>query len=1123
MPPLTREEETQLMLEREFEGDATSQVRSQDNLAETQAMVDSIESGKFNSYEGDERTQEVLAEREPMLLRERAERDARQIAAGAARGVGAAISLPTRAVSLAADPATALPRINSAFGGEVVPDEDLSPFARLLRGTADAVDKEAANASAILMDDQIKMSTEEKALGFGSEALAAGVTLGSVVRGGVKGLAKGGAKLGRLAKTIESESMPVFLGTELAAAGGETAARIIAEGGGPVVEGLSMLAGSVGATTAFPALGRAAKHILKKFSLKLNSVTDQDAMILADFIEELESAGGIKRVIDDPEKHEIVLRAAEQLQRSFGRQSDIDAALVHMRNFEDKAKALNMTLEDFTMSVITGNRGAASVERTLIANNPHLAQWVYLLHAKGSKKVRDALIEAGGPTSSSRVDASAFSARMEARRRIAALDEPLDTAQARANQELGTERFDPEDLGTVKGRQGDLSEGYAAQLDELYRVMKEEVVDPKYDKAREFLDQIPGLGMSTKHSKAAYAEEVKRLGTMGKKLAPNEWLDVIDGWSAKGEGLVELLDAERTLGRLVRKLSTGAEPDHVAARQLEMVRQGVLKDLKKFEFTDLREVKPEAGRRSFDAGGPSEDTSLGILDDAKAADRVAAKKAATLAEDQRIAKVLEEKGDSASFNELRRRDNTPEADKALDALESGAPINTPGTPGQRRPIISEDTTEGLLDSRSREMANGLMDEANAAYKAMGDEFLDPPVTGELVGALRRKNPAPFAGYFHEYLNPHAGKKAYRRNVKDLVTRAGKSVETMEAAEQYLIADAYVASTREIKRSGENVVGIDRKALERWMKTNHEAMTAFPRVRDKLKAGRDWIAEAEALGARPGADTAYEAVEAFKTYAKDPEKFFDSIAGMGETRGVRRLNTVLKAMKRDGDTQALRGMKEAFWNHKVIRGASRKGAATGEPRALLSNMDEILGNPIHRASIEALYGPDHVRLLEKASGVQKGLDQYLSDMTTNPEDLLGIAEKFERLISRSGSMAVIMGWPRRIAKMGRALAEFARSLDARKIKAVKDIAAKDPGLLRDLLVMNPSEKVIRRIRNRLAMSAPTIFERVDNAAEKKEEKAAQEKTAESERRAQIPNRGMLATPNSSQGALGRFNY
>jgi len=588
----------------------------------------------------------------------------------------------------------------------------------------------------------------------------------------------------------------------------------------------------------------------------------------------------------------------------------------------------------------------------------------------------------------------------------------------------------------------------------------------------------------------------------------------------------ELLSAKKTLGQLIKQMKQSNPPDLEAARQLTILREGVIEDLTDYQWTDLREIAPTPGRRGFDIGGESEDTTLNLLPEKLNADVRARNAAATLAEDQRIERLIAEQGEeNLSFNELRRRDNTPESERVLDALESGAPINTPGTPGQRRPIISEDTTEGLFDERSREIADGLMKDANASYRTMAEEFFEPPVTGDLIKAYRRANPVPFSEVFGRYLDPHAD--GYEENVQDLLQRARKSPETLRSAENYLIADAYIAATREVDRVDGPITILDRKRLVAWMDTNGAALDGFPRVKQQLTEGREWIEQAERLGARPGADNIHETIEAAKRFIKDPEAYWNGYKAKGTLRAEKELSVLIRTMKKSGDPLALEGLKESFWHHRIVRSIGESaGAEVGSPVLTMKTVRDVLGNPQQRKALEALYGPEHAVLLEKAAKLQKALNTQSRLPGISPDALPTIGEQIEAFATKASAFSVILGPIRRTAKMGKALADFQRNLDERRISAVIQQSIKDPGLLRDLLKLNPDEAIIRRIRARLAGSFPTLFPRVSKAVEKRERDqltAQEEQDRIAREREQIPNRGMLATPNSSQGALGRFNY
>jgi len=408
-PPLTKEEAAEQLARRSRQFNApdapqeTPEVNDMRRLRRSRIFAGEILPDEPNEVDVNARTRQVLGQTPDRPILDVLKTGARQFV-GKAVGPGGLPAIPAMAARVGGFVLDAAEPIQTAARKLATNDPDaVSPARAGLRNIADGIDTDAAFAEE-LVGAGPPLDKEDKFAGFVGESLPAGLTFAGALRAGVRNQAARGIKLGRIRKGIADESNLVFLGTEVAGATGESVGRILSEGGGAFVETFAAVTGSASFTLAPSRIKRSMEWIGSKLHVQFNDIDEQHAKLYSELIQTLEENGGLQKVLADPKLNHIIHDAAQRLKHAAGNQKDVDEAIRHMEDFEKRAEDLGMSLEDFTMGVLTGNQGLMDAQLKAVAKNPHLKQWMSLLHEPGSAKIRDTLIAQGPPLNSRHID-----------------------------------------------------------------------------------------------------------------------------------------------------------------------------------------------------------------------------------------------------------------------------------------------------------------------------------------------------------------------------------------------------------------------------------------------------------------------------------------------------------------------------------------------------------------------------------------------------------------------------------------------------------------------------------------------------------------------------------------------
>jgi hypothetical protein len=468
-----------------------------------------------------------------------------------------------------------------------------------------------------------------------------------------------------------------------------------------------------------------------------------------------------------------------------------------------------------------------------------------------------------------------------------------------------------------------------------------------------------------------------------------------------------------------------------------------------------------------------------------------------------------------------------------------------GEPGRVVPVQGRGDAGDTLDldqERSREIITKALDEANEAYMTLAREYYDPIATGKILDAHRTKNPVAFADQLALYFDPGTAKnsRGYAKRVEELRVRASDSPETLKNAEDWLVADAYQHSVMDVAQpDGSTRPRLDRKKLDAWKERNSHALNAFPGAKNAVDDASTMVDRARELGAVPIVNPGKAATQALDRFVHDPQEFWGTIAKRGTEEGLDQVRDIIRTVKASGDGVAFQGLRDSFWSSHLVRRFTVEGTGSVTPKQMHGAIREILDSPALRETVEALFGPEHVRLLELSGDAPSGsvLDALRSaDRATGaaiatgkipgdvqPQKLATAGAQAQKVASEGGLYNAILGPVKKSVKGASALEKFKRNVTDLQVTAIEGELGRNPALLRDLLVRNPSGKLVKSIWTRMGKNLPTIFPRSQFAQEREDERvdkeAASAKTKRlrkerAAREAEPANRGVTAPPRAS---------
>jgi hypothetical protein len=436
-----------------------------------------------------------------------------------------------------------------------------------------------------------------------------------------------------------------------------------------------------------------------------------------------------------------------------------------------------------------------------------------------------------------------------------------------------------------------------------------------------------------------------------------------------------------------------------------------------------------------------------------------------------------------------------------------------------------DSSVGVVDDASRRLVADAMDNANAGARALAEEFYEG-TSGKIFKALRTKNPIALSHQMGMYLK-HTG-PGYPERVAELARIARgnpalgipPSPELLNHATDWLVADAYARTVKLVKNvDGSFTRKMDFKALDTWKTNNAPALRAIPEAKRVTDDAEGLVSRARKLGAEPLADVAAANTAAFERYVDDPQHYWSGVAGQGPEKAINEINELAQLVAKSGDPAAWAGMKQSFWSSQWVRTFTAPDAVS--PENAMAAISHVLDTPQLRHAVKTLYGDAHVRLLEKAEKLKRTINlQGKLAQSVNPPALKTGVEQAEELMMGSSFMSVIYGLKRRFVKGATAVDRFARGLDRNQMTALITESAENPPLLHEMLVREPADKIIKSIRTRMSLAAPSLFERVPASSENAEQRKEQIRKRD-ERKAldeEPANRGILSPPTASRSII-----
>lgn len=1081
-------------------------------------------------------------------------RRGRLLGAGAVQGVGDIVSLPFSVADIVA--------------------ESRHLHTEQKSGTGQAVRDAFAVPADFIRGDITPQDRGERLAGFIGEEAAAGGPIAFSLRKLAKARVAVG-KAGRFLTGLAEESTPAFIASETAGTFGAAQGRLVFEETGTAGEIFGAVAGDLILRNFGPAGIRILKGLKKFAGISLKSVPEQDAKMRA-VAEALREPGGIAKMVKTKEGREALADAAEFVQRETGFTEEIDAALSLMDEYDALARDLGVNPDDMFIPSPLANPGLATLMHSATSRSPTLAVRILAASERGSRSLQRKMITLGGlgpDVAEGRLRNVQAVAEAEATRRIdevaaeVAENQVRQAAEVQAKDQGALDLLDETgefalDEGADAARKAAVSEAFAVRIKESWLTAKRETVTPKYDYVEELAEQFANIRWSVKNSKTALAKVRGPLREAGELDSANDLFKIIDKWPDTGTEFARLRDMQKTLNNRIEDLVSNQK--FTQAEELRRLKEGVDADILEYDLLDV-DVLPTTPAARPDAGAAPPETGIAGLPRERSieARRTAREQAEGRQFDPETGEeildpfkrqTLRELTDPEGFarpidlQDVRRQSDelraalpgaeTPEAAETIRRQlaeleetrqaviaqqrqpEGAPPIRRQpaaggGTIG-RGARISEDTTVGLAEERARQILTEAMNEANEAHRRLAREYYEPVAIGSIMKAHRTHNPSPNSEQLGLFLSPGKG---YAERVAEFAARAADSPETMKNGRDWLIADAYQRTVRNVKQpDGSTIARLDRNLLDRWKKRNATAINAVDGVKPVMNDARELVEQARKLGAVPPPNVRAANVQALNNFVADPQKFWDGIANMGLDKGRKAVKDVIATIRKSGDDAAMEGLKSSFMDSRLVRSFSVEGAGSVTPQQQLNAIVTILDTPALRETVTTLFGPENVRLLELAAKGRRALTQA----GEIPGDVRAVKlrtqeEAFQELTTKSSAYNVIMGPVRRTSKISSALIKFQRDLGLLQRNAIISEAFRNPPLLRDLLTRDPSSTLIKGIKTRMNASHPTLFPRVERNQEELEEQ--REKREEAANRAIVNPPRTSAIPFESSGLFG----
>jgi hypothetical protein len=800
----------------------------------------------------------------------------------------------------------------------------------------------------------------------------------------------------------------------------------------------------------------------------------------------------------------------------------------------------------------------------------------------GPKQKNSGLLNTGAVIegeSRRRLDAVAAEVMANLRKQEDAVEQ-VDDAALETIDPGGSLRLD--DNATL-ARKAEASAAFAEGVEAAWLTAKTDLVEPKYLLVEELAEQFGGVTFSSKHTKDALAKVRRPMREGGKLDAATEVFDLIDAWPSSGVDFARLRDMQKTLNTRIEDLVSAQK--FTQAEELRKLKSGVDKDIMEFEIADVvtpaRKAAPDHPARGI---GPDEGNTVGLGAERTAEGRRIAREGSTepgefvlgtkqrqgvdvqadrqgnlrgtglegpfegptLRESldgggfKRPATLEDVDAQSKSLRTALKDTESPEAAAAIrtrlaelseqrkgiisSERQPGGPTDvgpkpegTAGTPGgaMRR---GEDNTRDLANERTRVIIQDALTAANDAYKKLAAEFYDPIATGSILKAHRVHNPVPHSEQLGLFLKQGEG---YAERVGELVARLQDNPAVTELARDWLIADAYQHAVRNVEMpDGSTRPRLDRKKLDDWKRANATAINGVEGTKGVVDDARALVEQARRLGAVPPPTPRAANVQALNKFVADPQRFWDSIPGMGIEEGRKAVRDIIGTIRKSGDDDALQGLRESFISSNLMRKFT-ESQGNVSPQQSLEAMNDILDSPALKETMTALFGAEHVRLVEMAARVQKNaLDVGEIPSSVQAKDLSTPTEQFAEAATKGSLYNVIMGPIRRTAKTSAMMQRFLRDLTELKAQAIIDEAWQNPALLRDLMTRDPSAKLVKGIRTRMGTNHPTLFPRVERDQEEIEERREKSRKDETANRAFVspPRNSLLSPPVNGSGSF-----
>jgi uncharacterized protein YdcH (DUF465 family) len=818
------------------------------------------------------------------------------------------------------------------------------------------------------------------------------------------------------------------------------------------------------------------------------------------------------------------------------------------------------------------------------ARNPNLAVHLQAATERGSSAVRRKMAQIGPPQAGqadfdSQLTNATAVVRSEANRRIEKVARQVDEAKAaRAEGVAAVDQAAIDELGDFSQAGADAAQKLKAAEDfgeaviDDWLTTKTELIDPAYEHVELLAQQHQNLKWSNKHSKEALGKLKGKLREAGETNAPHDLMDIIHHWDESGTDFARLRDMQAELNDRIITLKQDKKFNQ--AERLQELKNGIDKDILDYELLEVEIPDAPAGKAAPGAGaGPSESGSAGVQAEHSAIAREAHVKRTkefigvdpeTGLESPFSGPTLREVVDPAAFPAARTLDDVRAEERSLrefmstaedpaaasrarvrlNALQTEreaivARMRQPEGPATKgRPAkgkrgtrgstgISDDTTAGLANERSRKIVQEALDVANTRYQKMAVEYYDSIATGQIIEAHRVKSPIPHGDTLGLYLEPGGLNKpgSYTQRVDEFLVRAGDSPETIQRGQDWLVADAYQRNVELVQQAdGSYKPRLNRVNFDKWKRRNAYALDKFEGAQRLVDDAETLMVEARKLGAKPlPTPLAIDRV-ALETFIGDPQKFWDDIPALGIDEGRKRVNDVMKTIVDSGDERALFGLKESFMTSHLVRQFTVEFAGEVTPKMIKRAIDTIIDTPALYEMVQKVFGDDHARLLRVASKQTDAIAETgLIPANVQAVKLKTPTEAFQETATKGSLWNVIMGPVRRTSKLASAAEKFNRDLTLIQRNAIYQEAVRNPPLLRDLLIRDYTAETIRGIRTRMGANYPTLFPRVERNQEQLEEERQKDEEAQdvSANRAIVspPRTSLLSPPIASFGQLG----